>query len=87
MRIAIIDGVNQDIGLKILFPHADYYIDHVELDKSKSILSNNIKMNTDWSNINDENYDVLFIIIALYDAKPNTIFFKQDIYWYKKDFD
>ena len=80
MRIAIIDGVNQDIGLKILFPHADYYIDHVELDKSKSILSNNIKMNTDWSNINDENYDVLFIIIALYDAKPNTIFFKQDIY-------
>lgn len=80
MRIAIIDGVNQDIGLKILFPHADYYVDHVEIDKSRSLLSNNIKMNTDWSNINDVNYDVLFIIIAVYDAKPNTKFFKQDIY-------
>ena len=80
MRIAIIDGVNQDIGLKILFPDADYYIDHVEIDKSKSLLSNNIKMNTDWSNINDVNYDVLFIIVSLYDAKPNTKFFKQDVY-------
>ena len=26
MRIAIIDSVNQDIGLKILFPEADYFI-------------------------------------------------------------
>jgi hypothetical protein len=80
MRIAIIDGVNQDIGLKILFPHADYYIDHVELDKSRSISANNIDVKKDWSKINDENYDVLFVIIALYDAKPNTKFFKQNIY-------
>ena len=37
MKIAIIDGVNQDIGLKILFPEADYFIYNMEIDKSKSI--------------------------------------------------
>jgi hypothetical protein len=40
----------------------------------------NITPNYDWSKINDSNYDYLFIIISLYDAKIGTRFFKQNIY-------
>jgi hypothetical protein len=80
MRIAIIDGVNQDIGLNILFPEAHYYINNVELDKSSTMTSHNISPNYDWSQINDTNYEYLFIIISLYDAKRGTNFFKQNIY-------
>lgn len=80
MRIAIIDGVNQDIGLNILFPEADYYINNTELNKSNNMKSNNIVTKYDWTQINDKNYDYLFIIIALYDAKENTKFFKKNIY-------
>jgi hypothetical protein len=80
MRIAIIDGVNQDIGLNILFPEAHYYINNIELDKSINMRTHNINPNYDWSQINDKNYDYLFIVIALYDAKPGTKFFKQNIY-------
>ena len=80
MKIAVIDGVNQDIGLNILFPEADYYINNTELDKSSNMKNYNIVPNYDWSKINDKNYDYLFIIIALYDAKPGTKFFKQNIY-------
>jgi hypothetical protein len=80
MRIAVIDGVNQDIGLNILFPEAHYYINNTELDKSSNMMSHNIIPNYDWSQINDKNYDYLFIVIALYDAKPETKFFKQNIY-------
>ena len=80
MRIAVIDGVNQDIGLNILFPEADYYINNTELDKSNNMRSHNINPKYDWSLINDTNYDYLFIVIALYDAKPGTKFFKQNIY-------
>jgi hypothetical protein len=80
MRIAIIDGVNQDIGLNILFPEADYYINNTELDKSNNMKSNNIVTKYDWTQINDKNYDYLFIIIELYDAKEDTKFFKRNIY-------
>ena len=80
MRIAVIDGVNQDIGLNILFPEADYYINNTELDKSNNMRSHNINPKYDWSLINDTNYDYLFIVIALYDAKPGTKFFKPNIY-------
>jgi|688.fasta_scaffold52858_5 hypothetical protein len=79
MRIAIIDGVNQDIGLKILFPDADYFINNTELDKSASLYKFNISTNTNWTLINDKNYDVLFVVVALYDAYPNTEFYKQPI--------
>jgi hypothetical protein len=34
-NIAIIDFKNQDCGLKILFPEADYYILKEELDRSR----------------------------------------------------
>jgi len=80
MKIAVIDGVNQDIGLNILFPEADYFINNVELDKSNNMKKYNITPKYDWSQINDQNYDCLFIIISLYDAKPGTRFFKQNIY-------
>jgi hypothetical protein len=80
MRIAVIDGVNQDIGLNILFPEADYYINNTELDKSTNMKKYNIIPQYDWSQINDQKYDCLFIVISLYDAKPGTRFFKQNIY-------
>jgi len=80
MRIAIIDGVNQDIGLKILFPEADYFIESTEVDKTESLNYYNIKLDEDWSKITDENYDYLFVVIALYDAKPSTQFFKNNTY-------
>ena len=80
MRIAVIDSVNQDIGLNILFPHADYFINNTEIDKSSNMTKYNIIPQYDWSKINDTNYDYLFIIISLYDAKQGTRFFKQNIY-------
>ena len=80
MKISIIDGVNQDIGLNILFPEAHYFINNTELDKHNSHTKYNINPKYDWTQINDNNYDYLFIIIALYDAKPGTKFFKQNIY-------
>lgn len=80
LKIAIIDGVNQDIGLKILFPKADYFIDHTEYDRTSSFEKYNIKVNYDWSVINEKNYDFLFIVIASYDGKEGTPYFKQDIY-------
>ena len=80
MRIAVIDSVNQDIGLNILFQHADYFINNTEIDKSSNMTKYNIIPQYDWSKINDINYDYLFIIISLYDAKQGTRFFKQNIY-------
>lgn len=86
MKIAIIDSYNQDIGLSILFPEADYYIKSGEIicnaivDKSCNMKPFNIEPKKEWDNIIDTNYDYLFIIIALYDAKPGTQFFKQNIY-------
>jgi hypothetical protein len=84
MKIAIIDCVNQDIGLKILFPDADYYI-HNDEDCTKNYRINsythyNIQVKYDWSNINDINYDYLFAIIPIYDAIPGKSFFKLNIY-------
>ena len=79
MKIAIIDGVNQDIGLKILFPESDYFINNTEQDKSASFIKYNIKPSTNWSTINDTNYDILFVVIALYDAYPGTPFYKENI--------
>ena len=38
-----------------------------------------IKPNTNWSLINDKNYDILFVVVALYDVYPNTEFYKEPI--------
>ena len=80
MKIAIIDGINQDIGLNILFPEADYYIHSAEIDKSISFHKYNIQPRYDWDSITDQKYDYLFIIISLYDTKFGTPFFKQNVY-------
>jgi hypothetical protein len=80
MKIAIIDGLNQDMGLKILFPEADYFISRIEFDKTACLQKYNIEMKTDWSIINDKNYDYLFIIIPLYDINKDAKFYKQEIF-------
>ena len=80
MKIAIIDGVNQDIGLKILFPEADYFINNIEENKDSSLNKYNIAIKKNWSVINDKNYDYLFIVISLYDTFKGRKFFKQNIY-------
>lgn len=79
MKIAVIDGYNQDIGLNILFPAADYFIHSTEVDKSKNMNKYSIIPRTDMQNVNDKNYDYIFIIISLYDTKINTRFYKQNI--------
>ena len=79
MKIAIIDGMNQDIGLNILFPEADYFIYKAEVDKSTNMNKYSIIPRTDIQIVNDTNYDILFIIISLYDSKPGTRFFKPTI--------
>jgi len=70
MKIAIIDGINQDIGLKILFPEADYYINNAQFDRSYSYNMFNIIPITDWNMINDINYDILFVLFPFYDIVP-----------------
>jgi hypothetical protein len=84
MKIAIVDCVNQDLGLKILFPEADYYIHNDEEctinNRLKSYSYYNINVNKDWSNINDSNYDYLFAIIPIYDAFPEKVFYKSNIH-------
>jgi hypothetical protein len=80
MKIAIIDIYNQDIGLKILFPDSDYYIFRIESDRSESLKKFNINIRYDIENINDKNYDTIFIIASLYDSKIQTNFFKQYTY-------
>jgi hypothetical protein len=87
-QIAIIDFKNQDSGLKIIFPEADYFILEEEFDRS--IINNkyNIKPivhNKDvnvFEFINDEKYDYLFIIGGLYGSletynKKNNMLFNK----------
>jgi len=88
MKIAIIDFRNEDNGLNILFPDADYYILEEEYDKSRLNSKYNIKpiLHTNDTNvfelIDDEKYDTLFIICRLYDAleKYNGIVKKNFFY-------
>ena len=59
MRIAILDSVNQDIGLKILFPEADYFIHNSEEptinDRKNSYNYYNFTPDKDLTKINDSN--------------------------------
>lgn len=73
-KIAIIDFLNQDMGLKILFPEADYFILEEEFDRTKLYFKYNISPivhNKDvnvYEFITSDNYDTLLIIGPLYDA-------------------
>lgn len=81
MRIAIIDGMNHDIGLKILFPEADYFIKEIEFEERHgSFEKYDITPLFDWSLINDQNYDYLFMILASYSAKQGTDYFNPKIF-------
>ena len=77
MRIAIIDPKNQDIGLKILFPQADYYIfTSEECTINARIVSYQyykFTPRTDIDYITSANYDVLFIIY------PTICFAQKDM--------
>jgi hypothetical protein len=65
MKIAILDNKNEDIGLKILFPEADYYYCSTTSDRSDSYSYYNFQPKLDTNNINDANYDVLFVIMPV----------------------
>ena len=79
MRIAIFDVANQDIGLKLIFPEADYYIGMMEIDKSSSYEKYNIQLSKDpYDTINDKNYDCVFIVCSLYDILKDTKFYKPN---------
>jgi len=92
-KTAIIDIKNQDIGLKILFPEADYFILEEEFDRTRINTKYNItpiihnKHVNIYEYITNNKYDNLFIIIPLYDAleiydnKLNS-FFKKNIHNY-----
>ena len=83
MRIAIIDTVNQDIGLKILFPEATYYIHNSEdctiNSRIESYQYYNFIPKMDFSEINDSNYDYIFIILASYDILPTTHYYHENV--------
>jgi len=85
-KTAIIDCYNQDIGLKILFPEADYYIKFVEFkEKIPSMNYYTILPQFDFNRITDENYDYLFIIFPLYNIVPNTPYFNtKDLMFYNE---
>ncbi len=83
MRIAIIDTVNQDIGLKILFPEASYYIFNSEEctihHRRVSYNKYNFTPLMDPLSINDKQYDILFIILATYNIIPTTPYHDKHI--------
>lgn len=83
MRIAIIDTVNQDIGLKLLFPEATYYINNSEdctiNSRVKSYDYYNFTPKTDFSDVNDSNYDYLFIVLASYNIIPTKHYYQENI--------
>lgn len=69
MKIAIIDFINQDIGPKILFPEADYFVFECEFNRDSSYQMYGFKPRIiDFqtkSILNDSKYDVLFVIISV----------------------
>ena len=65
MKIAVLDNKNEDIGLKILFPEADYYYCSTTSDRSESYLYYNFQPRLDTQNITDANYDILFVIMPV----------------------
>lgn len=71
-KIAILDVNNEDLGLKILFPDADYYILKKDIEdvmyfRNSTYLKYNINVNTDITKINSDSYDILLIICRSYD--------------------
>ena len=65
MKIAILDNINEDIGLKILFPEADYYICETKPNRETSYIYYNFTPKMNIENITDKLYDILFIIMPI----------------------
>lgn len=68
MKIAIIDTVNQDLVLKILFPTADYFSIINEFDRSFYYNRYQFQPFSDLNKINDNTYDTLFVISPLFNT-------------------
>lgn len=98
MRITILDFVNQDPGLKILFPAADYYVYKTEAFSLQDRMNlykkyGNLEFRTDIENIRGGDDDVLFVVAALYNScrtwnlKANTHFNQEihDFFWITLD--
>lgn len=83
MKISIFDPFNQDIGIKLLFPEADYFIyttyPSTINDRVQSYQYYNIDVKRDLSLINDKNYEKLFIILSTYDMVEDTPYFNTDV--------
>ena len=65
MRIAILDNKNEDIGLKILFPEADYFYCSTTSDRRDSYNYYGFQPRLDTEHITDSNYDILFVIMPV----------------------
>lgn len=85
MKIAIIDTINQDVGLKIVFPDADYYSIVEQFDRSIYYNRYNFHCRTDIENITSENYDTIFIISPLYNTMK--IYKGRENTSYNREFD
>jgi hypothetical protein len=75
-RIAILDPKSHIVGLKLIFPEADYYAYYTNNDGFDSCIKNadifykqyNFNFKTDWSQITDKNYDIFIMVSAYYDV-------------------
>jgi hypothetical protein len=67
MKICIIDNKNEDIGLKILFPEADYFVcdEHMNEYRKDSYNHYNFTPLLNLEKINDKNYNILFVVMPL----------------------
>ena len=78
MKIAILDPRLHATGLKLLFPESDYYVtphnNQYNLDKTPDYFYNTYGCyyREDIDSITPENYDILFIIYAIYDFKDKS---------------
>jgi hypothetical protein len=80
--IAILDFLNQDPGLKILFQEADYFIFNEEISRPQLYQKYNyLPLIFQEHTINTDNYDTLFIISPLYDSCEFVINGQSNIYY------
>jgi hypothetical protein len=83
--IAIIDFKNQDMGLKMLFPEADYFILEEEFDRKVINQKYNIqpiihnKTCDVYNYIDDKKYDILLLVSPIYGALQYYNDKKKDI--------
>jgi hypothetical protein len=72
MKLAVLDFLNQDYGLNVLFENNPIFttIDRFVFDEEiQQNRTKHCKIRFDYYSINDTNYDVFFIIVNLYDCR------------------